>query len=328
MRASLRHRIVPLLLAILAQALLPLPGGAASPRVEGTSIARVAITVSADSGGTVRLPGPFAVLPGGNRVAVNVPESEGILLLEGDRILHHFPLPSKSAGHRFDDLEASETLLVAGRSSYREAVHADLFVFDLSWGRMIQRIQSANPYLETNAENRAGWRVVVEGDRVGVFHPPSATTYPLWDRAEGVIAGSDQMVRATLGLGFGTSATWIPNPDGSVDRKLRGGAEPLVAPGEGKFVDGAGPGVVVLLVSGPADAPGKVLPREWVVHVLEGDHTISELRLDALSPAVDAKRLELTGRPVQVRDGRLFWEYLGPDYLEIRSTALPSPAAE
>ena len=153
--------------------------------------------------------------------------------------------------------------------------------------------------------------------------PTTAATYPLWDRDEGFIVGSRQVVESTAGVGFGESAQWIPNPDGSVDRKVRGRSEPFAAAGEGEFIGAFGEdGVVLLQSASDPDAP-PVLPRELVVHVLEGDHAIAELRVEAVSPALDADRLMLPGRPAQVREGRLYWSYLGPDYVEIRAIDLP-----
>lgn len=124
--------------------------------------------------------------------------------------------------------------------------------------------------------------------------------------------GGDQMVQATSGLGFGASAVWIPNPDGSVDLKLPGHSKRLVDPGEGEFVGGAGRETIVLLSPSGAAEKERELPGELVVHVLEADRAIAELRLVAVSPAVDVERRVVTGRPVQVRDGRLYWLYLGP----------------
>ena len=302
------------------------PAGASSPVVAGTTIAHLTITMAPDSSGVVRVPGPFVVLPGGVRVAVNVPEAEGILLLEGDRIVHHFPLAATTSNWPISEMAASDSLLVAGRRSRGQPITVDLFAFDLESGRLVQRIQSGNPYLEAPAEGRDLWRIVVEGSRVGVFHPPAASTYPLWDRVQGVIAGSEQMVQGTMGLGFGPNALWIPNPDGSVDRKLPGRAEPLVGTGEGEFVGSVGREIAVLLVSDVPASPESLLPREFVVHVLEEDRAISELRLDAMNPAIAVERVALAGRPMQVRDGRVYWLHVGAGYLEIRSTALPAPA--
>ena len=310
---------------LLASPCLAPPAAAGSPHVAGTPVAQLAITMVPDSAGVIQVPGPFAVLPGGTRVAVVIEEAQGILLLEGDRIVHHFPLAATAWARPISDMAASESLLVAGRRSRGEPITVDLFAFDLMSGQFVQRIQSGNPYLEAPEQGRDLWRIVVEGGRVGVFHPPTASTYPLWDRAKGVVAGSEQMVQATMGLGFGASALWIPNPDGSVDRKLPGRAEPLVSPGEGEFVGGVGKEVVVLLVTDTA--PQRFLTPELVVHVLQGERAISELRLEAESPGIGDERLELAGRPVQVRNGRLYWVHVGPGFLEIRATDLPFTAS-
>ncbi|MFN8177419.1 MAG: hypothetical protein U0167_05800 [bacterium] len=321
MRAPLRSALA--VSTLLAAVALAPAAPAAPPRVEGRPFAHVAITVAIDSTGTIHVPGPFAVLPGNRRVAVRVPESDGILLLEGDRIVHHFPLADS---FDVDDLAASDSMLVAGRRPPEGAITVDLFLFDLLTGRMIQRIQSANPFLRAPATGRDLYRVVVEGSRVGVFDPTASASYPLWDRASGVVIGGDQMVQATSGLGFGASAVWIPNPDGSVDLKLPGHSKRLVDPGEGEFVGGAGRETIVLLSPSGAAEKERELPGELVVHVLEADRAIAELRLVAVSPAVDVERRVVTGRPVQVRDGRLYWLYLGPDFLEVRSTELPAGA--
>jgi hypothetical protein len=304
-------------------ALLALGGAGVSaeaPRLRGEPVARLSVTLARE-GDAVLVPGPFAVLPGGARVAIDVPEADGILLVEGERIVHHFPLPSDVPG--FDELAASAQILVAGRRPRGWALSVDLFVFDLATGRFVERIQSGNPYLRPPDEGLDRWRVLVDGERVGVFDPKTAATYPLWDRAAGLVASADQVVRSTAGFGFAGGAAWIPNSDGSVDRKVRGRAEPFSAAGEGEFVGSVGTGVVVLLVS-EAGAE-RLLPRELVVRVLEGEHAISELRLDAVSASVDAERRVLPGRPVHVVDGKLYWARLGPDYLEVRTAPLPSP---
>jgi hypothetical protein len=292
--------------------------------VDGVLAARVAITVMHDAAGTAWAPGPFAPLPGGSRVAVYVPEADGILILEGDRILHHYPVPSDGRG--IDELAASETLLVAGRRPREGGVRVDLFVFDLTTGRFVERVESGNPYLRAPADGRDAWRIVVEGGTVGAFDPATAATYPLWNRASGPVPGSEQVVRATSGLGLSAGSTWIPNPDGSVARKVRGRAVPFADAGEGEFVGGTPDGVLVLLPPDPAMPAERLLPRELVVRVLEKQHAISELRLSAVSDAVADERCAIVGRPVQLLGRRLYWARLGHDDLEIRTIELPVPA--
>jgi hypothetical protein len=290
------------------------------PRVDGEMAAHVSITVARDASGAAVVPGPFAVLPDA-RIAVYVAEADGILVLSGDRILHHYPIPSDGLG--LDDMAASGTMLVAGRRPRHGGSHVDLFVLDLATGRMIQRVQSANPYLRPQGEGLDLWQVVVDGDLVGAFDPVTAASYPLWDRVKGPIPGSEQVVHATSGLGFGASAVWIPQPDGSLARKMRGRSEPFTGPEEGEFVGATADGMVVLLHGEGGGGAARSLPRDLVLRVLEAEHAISELRLAAVSDAVDVERRVLSGRPVRMHEGRLYWVHLGVDELEIRTTPLP-----
>lgn len=318
--APILEILTVLTLGIAASVCVPGAVAGAPPVVAGDRIARLSITLE-HRGDTAVVPGPFTVLPDGKRVAIDVPESDGILLVEGDRILHHFPLPANAAG--IDGLAASSTLLVAGRRPRDGPTNVDLFVFDLQTGLFVERIESANPFLRAPAEGRDTWRIVVDGDRVGVFEPTTAATYPLWDRGTGFIVGSQQVVQSTAGLGFGDSAKWIPNPDGSVDRKVRGRSEPFASAGEGEFLGDFGEEGIVLLQSAGDPASPPTLPRELVVHALEGERAIAELRVEAVDPAVDSDRRLLSGRPAQVSATRLYWVYLGPDYLEVRAADLP-----
>lgn len=310
---------VPWLVILVGLACAPLAARAEPPLVEGEVLARLSVTVE-EGGAAVLVPGPFAVFPDGRRVAVNVPEANGILLVEGDRILHHFPVP---ASPDVSDLAASDSILVAGRRPRGGPVNVELLVFDVVTGRLVQQIQSANPYLRAPAEGIDAWRIVVDGGRVGVFEPSTAATYPLWDRATGLVTGAEQVVRSTSGLGFGEDARWIPKAGGGVDRKVRGRSEPFASPDDGEFV-GAAAGDVVVLMPFDAAAAERRLPAEIVVRVLHGEHAIAELRLDARSAAMASERLVLAGRPVRVQDGRICWSRLGPDYLEIRATDLPA----
>ncbi len=307
---------------VLAVAAPPAPAAPkpASVRLPGETVARVAITL-AERDGAALVPGPFAVLPGGRRVALALAEADGILLLEGDRIVHHFPLPGDA--HEFDDMAASPALLVAGRRMLGASAFVDLFVYDLQSGREVERVQSANPYLRPPADGRDRWRIVLEGTLLGAFDPSMAATYPLWDAKAGVIAGGEQVVRSTSGVGFDDAAVWVPNPDGSVNRKGRGVSEPFAAPGAGEFVGGLGDSVVVVLADDDPAAPERRLPRELVVRVQEAD-TIRELRLPAVDGAVKEDVRIVPGRPVRMLGGRLYWCYLGPDYLEIRAAAVPA----
>ncbi len=292
---------------------------AGPPRIDGETAAHLSVTVVKDASGAAIVPGPFAVLPDG-RVAVYVAESGGILVLEADRIVHHFPIPSDDQG--IDDIAASGTMLVAGRRPRRGGTYVDLFAFDLTTGRAIERVQSANPFLRPPEEGSDLWRLVVAGGVVGAFEPKTAATYPLWDRVKGPIPGSEQVVHATSGLGLGEGTTWIPQPDGSLARKERGRSVAFSSADEGEFVDATVDGIVVLLQP-EREGTERLLPKEIVVRVLEAEHTITELRLAAVSDASHSKRRILSGRPVRLHEGRLYWVHLGYDDLEIRTTPLP-----
>ena len=314
-------RLAVALPALLAAATIR-PATASSPpsmELRGIPVARVSVSLVPRDGG-VRVPGPFTVLPGGRRVAIDLPEANGILLLEGERIVHYFDLPGDASV--WDDMAASPTLLTVGRRIRGGSVYVDLIVFDLRSGKSVQRVQSSNPYLQPPETGRDDWRIVLDGGHLGVFEPRMAATYPLWDRKAGVIAGGEQVVQSISGVGFDADARWIPAPDGSVNRKVRGHSEPFAAPGAGEFLGGLGDSAVVLLADDGADGP-RLLPRELVVRV-QDELTIRELRLPAVDEAVVEERRVLSGRPALLSGGRLFWCYLGPDYLEIRSAAIPA----
>ena len=308
--------------AAVLVALAALPARAAAPPsmvVRGAPMARTSITL-VPRDGAVRVPGPFTVLPGGRRVALELPETNGILLLEGERIVHFFPLPEEVSS--WEDMAASPTLLAIGRRVRGGNVFVDLVVFDLRRDERVQRVQTANPYLRPPDHGPDDWRIVLAGGQLGVFEPRMAATYPLWDRKEGIIAGGEQVVQSTAGVGLDEEAHWIPDPDGSVSRKVRGRSEPFAAPGAGEFLGGLGDSVLVLLAGDRTDGP-RLLPRELVVRV-QNEHTIRELRLPAVDDAVVEEHRVLPGRPAMVTGGRLYWCYLGPDYLEIRSAAIPA----
>jgi len=295
------------------------------PFVEGEAVARVSVTVDPDGRGTVAVPGPFTVVPGSGRVAIHVPEAGGVFVLAGDSIVHYFELPAGSVVH---DIQATGELLAVGwRVPPSRNDTVEIHVFDLKTGQHIERIRSANPYLRIGAN--AGeelWRVVVEGGTVGVYHPPSAASFPLWNRETGPVPGSEQMSRARAGVGF-EDAVWVPHPDGTVDRKVRGRTEPFSGLGEGEFIDGPTATIAVLLQAAPGDPPGgeRELPEELVVHVLEKDVAISTQRLSAVgADAVPARRV-VAGRPVRAIGRRLYWIHLGHDYVEVRMAPLPGP---
>jgi len=316
--------LVPSVLAILLFA----PSASARdepPSVRGEAVARVSVTVNADGRGTVAVPGPFAVIPGSNRIAIHVPEAGGVFVLAGDSILHYFELPPGSVVH---DIQATEGLLAVGwRIPPPRNDTVEIHVFDLGTGKRVERIRSANPYLRIGAsEGEELWRVVLEGDTVGVYHPPAAASFPLWNRETGPVPGSEQMSQARAGIGF-EGAIWVPHPDGTVDRKVRGRTEPFSGLGEGEFIDGPTSTTAVLLQPAPGDPPGgeRELPDDLVVHVLEKDVAISTQRLSAVgADAVPARRI-VAGRPVRAVGGRLYWIHLGFDYVEVRATPLPRP---
>jgi hypothetical protein len=251
--------------------------------------------------------------------------SDGILLLESERILHHFPYQSTS--HAIHDLESTATLLVAGaRLEGRATVGLD--VYDLETGRALERVTSANPHLRFHGEGEDLWRVLISGDEVGVYHPPTAASYPLWERPRGILPSPDQMSRAQGGLGFGREITWVPHQDGSISRKERGRTARVTDSFGGDFVDVVSDTTILLLQPAEtvrSDANGEVLlSSDLAVRLVEASGTHRDFRLRSLSPDVTATRLVIHGRSVRVRNGRLYWIYLGYDYLEIRTASVPA----
>jgi len=308
------------------------PGAPAAPppaTVEGRREARLSVTVDPDSTGTILVPSPFTVVPGSGRIALHVPESDGIFLLRGETILHHFPL-----GDRFtelDDLEASEDLLVAGRCPPSGRTTVDLAVFDLHTGKAVDVISSANPNLRVDFESADLWRVVVEGDRVGVYQPVAEATYPLWERGGTQVIGADQMGQAATGIGFADGEKLIPRVDGSVSVRERATTRTLAPAGEGEFLDPVPGGGALFLqpaVAVRADADGDfLLPHELAVRLLGPDGKRTDFLLSSVDRDVSARRLVFQGRPVCVRGERVYWIFLGADYLEIRSADLSELAA-
>jgi hypothetical protein len=314
---------------ILAVPFLVLPSLAAADDttpIHGETFARVSVTVDPDGSGTILVPSPFAVVPETGRVAINVPEAEGILLLEKERILHHFPLPSGSTP--VHDLAAAGRLLVAGRHAGEGLSTVDLQIFDLRTGLSIASVQSNNPHLRVDPGAGEQWRVVIDGTRVGVFHPPTAASYPLWIREEGVLPGPVQMARASAGIGFGSGAAWTPEPDGSVSARTRGATVTFADPGLGEFLDPVLDRAVLLgqpVATVRADADGEtLLPHEIGVRLVDVAGKRTDFRLQTMAADVKARRLVIQGRPVRVVGDRIYWMYLGRDYLEIRTV----PASE
>ena len=316
----LRATIATVLLALVVGGALATGVHAADDpeAFEGDVVARVSVTVDPDSEGTIDVPSPFAILPDGERVAICVPESDGIFLLKGPRILHHFSLP---AG--MHDLTAAGDLLVAGRWLPEGSVTVELHVFDLTTHRPVEVVRSFNPHLRMAPGEEDYWRVVIEGGTVGVYHPPTGASYPLWSRDGGPIAGTDQMTKSRGGIGLGEGSAWVPLPDDSVALKVRGSSTPVLPAEGGAFLDGIGEEALLFLPpaeSVRSDADGDfLLPLELAVARAGIDGTSHEFRFVSMDPAVKTSRLVIRGRPVRVRGDRVYWIFLGYDYLEIRS---------
>jgi hypothetical protein len=305
---------------VLAFALAALAAGSGPPILEGETHARLSVTVDPDESGTILVPSPFAIVPGSDRVVVHVPESGGIFLLEGERILHHFPLPDVAELH---DIAAAETFFVAGRRFPSGLVTVELRAFDLREGRPLASVESRNPQLRVDLEAEELWRVVIRGSRAGVFHPATGATVPLWDRETGPVPSADQVAGATAGLDWDAETKWVPAPDGSVSRSTRGRSVEVVAPGRGEFLDAVSDRAVLLLQPAEtvrADADGELLlSHELGVRLVEEGGVEKDFRLRSMSDDVRATRLVVRGRPIRVHDGRIYWIFLGTDYMEIRT---------
>lgn len=283
------------------------------PPADAETIARLSVTVNPKKD-VVRVPGPFFV--DADRVFLHVPSSSGVFLLSGERIRHHFPLPDAAD---VLDLAASEEWLAVGvRPPDPYAV--DLHIFELENGSLRQRVKSGNPFLRIEPDFAARWRVLVGSEGVGVFHPPAAATYPLWNADTGIVPSSEQVGRARAGLGFGRGDRWIVHPDGSVERGSRGRTDQVVPAGVGDFVGGRADGTAFVRVDG---AESGTLPREIVLHAYRAGVAVGETRLPTVSRTVKVDRLESAGTPVRVVDDRIFWLYLGYDFIEVRAIPLP-----
>lgn len=303
----------------------PLSGARAEPKaLEGVTVARISVTVDPDDRGTIQVPSPFTVLPGSDRIAIHVPEADGIFLLEGERILHHFPRPPGAPDP--EDMDATADLLAAGAPRVTDLVTADLSLYDLRTRKLLDRISTANPYLRVDFEMSDLWRVVVEDGRAGVYHPGAGATYPLWTRDGGVVPSADQMTGASAGLGFGGEARLTPLADGTVALQRRAQTVPFADADAGEFLDPAPDGAALFLqpaVAVRSDADGDLLlPHEIAVRRLAADGTRADFRLDSIDSGVKAKRLVIHGRPVRVRGDRVYWIFLGADFLEIRAATL------
>ncbi len=293
--------------------------------IHGEVVARLSITVSPDEQGSLLVPSPFAVLPGGEGIAIHVPESGGIFLLKGRRIVRHLPLPQDVV--RLHDLQATDRHLVAGRRPGKGRNTCLLDIFALDDKTIPERLASSNPHLRCVGEGADHWRVVTQDELIGVYHPGSGSSVPLWRAGDGFLDGSEQMAGQRAGIGLSDGAAWVPNPDGSVSRKERGRSRDVTGALDGFFLDGQPNGDVFLLEpTDVADLPGEggiLLPTVLRVRHWQREAVITELSLVAASSRVEADRLVVQGRPVRVQDGRLYWIYVGYDFLEIRSMEVP-----
>ena len=254
------------------------------------------------------LPGPFAVLPGGDQVVLHVPASKGLLLLQGSRIVRHIPLPS---AFPVQSLDASSRFIVAGARPLAGRITIALRIFDPADGKLLARVESANPFLRMSADSSKGWRVVAGASRAGIFHPPTAATYPLWDLTDGVVASADQIGRAQAGIGFEGPNRWVPQPDGSVGRRDPGRTIPVLEAGHGAFIGGLSNGTV--LVRGEDSA------ESAVVLAFRNGQAIGEIRLRVAPPRAARDPHDMPGPLVQVHADRLYWTYLDRDLMEIRT---------
>lgn len=295
-----------------AAALCVAAAGMVPGAARAETLARFARDVSEDAAP----PGPFAVLPDGKRVAVCVPSSEGILLLEGSRVVAHLPVPP---GLGVDDLDARGNLLVSGAALPDGRLTIRLGVFDLERRALVMRIDSANPFLRMDPDSSTGWRAVAGTDLAGVFHPPTAASYPLWDRNAGIIPSSDQIGRAHAGIGFDGRDRWAPQPDGSVGRHRGGPTEVVLEAGHGAFVGGLSDGTLLMRREGCDAARDTELPEVIVLDAYRDGKAVGSVRLRARAHHVPANRTMFHGRLVRVSGDRIAWVYAGDDGFEIRS---------
>ncbi len=294
--------------------------------------ARLSVTVRGKDEKGPALPTPFTVLPDEKRAAIYVPESGGILLLDGDQVRHHFPIPAvpADASSAVDDLDATDQLLVGGRWTPADLVTVELFVFDVDTGKLLEHVESRNPHLGGEANERARflWRVVADADTVGVYDPRLGASVPLWVLGTGEVPSADQMARMRAGIGFGRDPAWIPTADGSLSVRREGRTTPIAGRDSLLFMDGS------LEVAGEN---GSYDPLALMVHarreqspsvLIHGARVIEKdgLRMGGgggLQASTGDDRLGLSadwirGRAICVRRPNLYWPYLGRDYLEIR----------
>jgi len=326
----MNHRFA-LALRILLVALFllgPDPTGAKPKKPQ--VFARINVTVSARRG-AARLPTPFTILPDEQRAAVYVPETGGILLLRGEDVLHHFPIPTVPAdgSSALHDLDASDRFLVGGRWTPDDLTTVELHIFDLETGTSVGHIESRNPHLggEINDLARQLWRVVVDGDTVGVYDPRLGASVPLWVQGKGAVESADQMARVSAGIGFGREDVWIPVSNGEVERRIgaqRTKAEPIE-------------GAIFLDDASSLPAANGFDPRSCFIRMkAPGSSTHFDIFLDCAGPPLfsDPQRLRIEtsddwvdkywieGRPVRVRGSQLYWPVVGLDEIEIQRSPL------
>lgn len=315
---------------LLVAALLLGPGFAeAKPKKPGV-FARLNVTVSARRG-AARFPTPFAILPDEQRVAVYVPETGGVLLLRGEDVLHHFPIPTVPAdgSSALQDLDASDKFLVGGRWTPEDQTTVELHIFDLQTGRSAAHIESRNPHLggEVDEMARLLWRVVVDGDTVGVYDPRLGASVPLWVQNKGAVESAEQMARVSAGIGFGREDVWIPAANGEVERRIgkqRWKAEPIA-------------GVIFLDEASSLPASAGFDPRLCFVRMqfpesathfdifldTAGTRVFSEpprVHIETSDGWVDKNWIE--GRPVRVRGSQFYWPVISQDEIEIQRLPL------
>jgi hypothetical protein len=293
-----------------------------APALAGKVAARIAVTMDTDDTGTIHVPSPFSIVPGTGEIVLVVPESDGIFLLRGKRILHHFPLPVAHV----HDVDVSSKLLVTGRRPETGRVTADMEIFDFPTRRRIERVQSANPFLRVEGPGHEFWRVVLGGDRVGIYQPSQGATYPLWVRDAGIVASAEQVALASPGIGWGGEVAWVPLFDGSVSRMNRGRSEPMVDAGNGEFLGAIGDASILVLSPSPSvrvDSDGEfLLDRDLQLRWQRVDGATREFRIATTSSDVRAEKIVVRGQPARVRDDSLYWIFAGYDYLEIRTLPL------
>lgn len=255
-------------LALLLSLIFALPSRAAGAPAgfSERTFANINATVRIRDGVGVGLSTPFTVLPDEKRAAIYVPDTGGILLVEGSDVRHHFPLPNVPAdgSAAIDDLQSTEALLVGGKWTPTELITAELHIFDLQTGRLLAKVETRNPHLGGAASALAHflWRVVVDEDTVGVYDPRLGASVPLWVRGLGPVPSDQQMPRMRAGIGFGRVVSWIPTEDGKVAIRREGKTYPLDVPPGLVFLD-ALPGSAVgegsagksRALSAPQDAP-------------------------------------------------------------------------